>query len=196
MPTATASIPAPAAPKAPGAPKAGRPPTGLLALTVVLAITTLVFGWMALAPSTAPIKTETTRQAATGGDEQAIADVASRFTQNFLTYRASTVDSDLAEAREDATEDFATKQIAAVGNKTLNQISGEIKAKNATSSLVVKGVAITSLDDETATVLVVGERTIASSERRGPEVELLVVQLTLLNDDGWKVDDATPATRS
>ena len=151
---------------------------------------------MAFAPSSAPIKTETTRQAASGADDQEIEDVASRFTQNLLTYKPDSVESDLAQAQNDATEDFSGRQIAAFGGKTLNEITAEIKDKNATSSLIVKGVAITSQDDETATVLVVGERRIDSDERSGPDVELQVVQLTLLNQDGWKVDDASPATGS
>lgn len=163
---------------------------------MVLFITTLVFGWMALAPKSAPIKTSATRQAATGTAEEEIKDVAARFTENLLTYKPATVKQDLDRARRDGTEEFGTKQIAAFGGKTLETIGAEIVDKNATSSLQVKGVAITSADDETATVLVVGERTIDSDERKGPSTELQVVQLTLLNSGGWKVDDASPATNS
>jgi hypothetical protein len=150
---------------------------------------------MALAPSSAPVKTGASRAAASVGVEEEITNVASRFTENLLTYKPTTVDNDLARARRDATGTFATRQIPAFGNKTLATIAQEIKTNRAVSTINVEGVVITSRDDSTATALVVGERTIDSDERKSPARQLQVVELTMLNTDrGWKVENATPVS--
>jgi hypothetical protein len=200
--SATASRPAPTAPPpirpaTPPAPKAAakKPAPALLALTVVFFITTLIFGWMAFAPGSAPVKTPASRAAVSVGVEEEIQNVASRFTENLLTYKAASVDNDIERAKKDATAEFATRQIPAFGNKTLATVASEIKDKNATSSINVEGVVITSRDDSTATALVVGERTIDSDERKSPASQLQVVELTMLNTDGdWKVENASPVT--
>lgn len=151
---------------------------------------------MAFSPSSAPIKTEGSRQAAGVSTEQKIEDVAARFTENLLTYKPDTAETDIERAKRDGTPELATRQLAAFRGITLNAVVEDIKDNNATSSVDVKGTSITSRDDETATVLVVTQRTIDSDERDTPSTGLLVVELTMLNtDEGWKVDDiASPAT--
>ncbi len=156
---------------------------------------TLVFGWMALSPGSAPVKTSAGRAAASAGVEEDITNIASRFTENLLTYKATTVDNDFARARRDATGQFATRAIPAFGNKTLQTVASEIKDNNAVSTINVEGVVITSRDDTTATALVVGERTLDSDERESPARQLQVVELTMVNTDGdWKIENATPVT--
>lgn len=168
----------------------------LLALTALFFVTTLIFGWMALAPASAPIKTEGSRKAAASGTEQQITEVASRFTENLLNYKPATAEADIESAKRDGTAELATRQLAAFRGITLDQVVSDIREKNATSSVDVKATAITSQDEETATVLVVTQRTIDSDKRDEPTTGLLVVELTMLrSDNGWKVDDiASPTT--
>jgi hypothetical protein len=171
----------------------------LLAIaTVVLLITTVIFGLMALAPSAAPIKTKSTQRAAAGNAEEGIRELASRFTENLLTYKYQTVDADFERALRDATGEFASRPLATFGGLNLTRVKADIKKGEATSTVDVKGAAITSQDSETATVLVVSTRTWDSNQRPRPAHTVAVVELTLLNtSDGWKVDNASdPASAS
>lgn len=162
----------------------------LAVATVVLFITTVLFGLMALAPSSAPIKTESVQRAAAGNTEEEIKDTASRFTENLLTYRYQTIDSDFSRTLRDATQEFSTRPLDAFDGSNINRVKADIRAARGTSSIDVKGVALTSRDSDTATALVVGTRTFDSTEREPTRV-VQVVELTLLNtSDGWKVDNA------
>ncbi len=153
---------------------------------------------MALAPSAAPIKTASTQRAAAGNTEEGIRELASRFTENLLTYKYQTVDADLDRALRDATQEFSTRPLAAFGGLNLSRVKADIKSGRATSTVDVKGAAITSQDSDTATVLVVATRTWDSNKREQPAHTVSVVELTLLNtSDGWKVDNASdPASAS
>ncbi len=164
---------------------------------MVLLITTILFALMAFAPSSAPIKTENTRRAALGGSEQEIKDVATRFTENLLSYKAATIDDDIRSALADATTEFQTRPLAAFGGSDINQVKAEVKSGQASSSVDVKGTAITSRDDDTASALVVTYRKF-DSNKRAPTEGLLVVELTMVNTgDGWKIDNAaSPASAS
>lgn len=164
----------------------------LAILTVVLFITTVIFGLMALAPGAAPIKTKSVQRAAAGNEEEAIRELASRFSQNLLTYKYQTVDADFDRALRDATQEFSTRPLASFGGLNLNRVKADIKEGRATSTVDVKGAAITSQDSDTATVLVVATRTWDSNRRDDPAHTVAVLELTLLNtSDGWKVDNAS-----
>jgi len=187
-----------APPKPPTSPAAARPPSRgnlnplLLVLTVVFLITTILFGLMALAPSSAPLKTSGTRRAAQGNTEEKIKDVSTRFMENLLTYKYQTVDSDFERTLRDATPEFSTRPLAAFDGLTIARVKSDIKSGQATSSIDVKGAAITSQDSDTATVLVVGVRTWDSNKRSVPAHVAQVIELTLQNSsDGWKVDNAS-----
>lgn len=195
------TTPVAAPPRSPAAPRqsSGRNVNPLLALlVVVLFITTVLFGLMALAPSAAPIKTRTIERAAAGNEEESIRELASRFTQNLLTYKYQTVDADFDRALRDATDEFSSRPLASFGGLTLSRVKSDIKEGRATSTVDVKGAAITSQDSETATVLVVATRTWDSNRRDNAAHTVAVLELTLLNtSDGWKVDNASdPATAS
>ena len=153
---------------------------------------------MALAPSAAPIKTKSVQRAAAGNAEEGIRELASRFSENLLTYKYQTVDADLDRALRDATDEFATRPLAAFGGLNLSRVKADIKSGRATSTVDVKGAAITSQDSDTATVLVVATRTWDSNQRENPAHTVQVIELTLLNtSDGWKVDNASdPASAS
>lgn len=150
-------------------------------------ITTILFGLMALAPNSAPIKTSSTRDAAEVGQTRAIESVSTRFTENLLTYKFATVEQDIDKALEDATDRFRTAEHKALGG-TITQFRQLITARQGTSTADVKGTSITSQDDETATVLVTYFRNYDSAERQ-PTSSFLVLELTLLKQGGsWKVD--------
>ena len=153
---------------------------------------------MALAPSAAPIKTKAVQRAAQGNAEESIRELASRFTENLLTYTHQTVDADFDRALRDATNEFSTRPLAPFGGLTLTKVKSDIKSGDATSTVDVKGAAITSQDSDTATVLVVATRTWDSNKRSAPAHNVAVLELTLLNtSDGWKVDNASdPASAS
>lgn len=156
-------------------------------------ITTIVFGLMALAPQSAPIKTEAIQRAAQSSEEQDITDVATRFTSNLLTYNANTVDRDINEALSDATSEFGAKPIDAFDGRTIASIKAEIKKNKSQSTTTVKAATITTRDDDTATVIVVSTRRYVSQGKPGQE--LPVVELTLVSTaDGWKVDNAAPVS--
>ncbi len=203
-PTTPVAPPRPTPPAPAASPVAARRPSRtnvnpLLAIaTVVLLITTVIFGLMALAPSAAPIKTRSVQRAAAGNAEEAIRELASRFAENLLTYKYQTVDADFDRALRDATNEFASRPLATFGGLNLNRVKADIKSGRATSTVDVKGAAITSQDSETATVLVVATRTWDSNKRERPAHNVAVVELTLLNtSDGWKVDNASdPASAS
>jgi hypothetical protein len=170
----------------------------LAILTVVFLITTVIFGLMALAPNAAPIKTQSVQRAAASNTQEEIRDVSTRFTENLLTYKYQTVDADLDRALRDATNEFGTRPLASFGGLNLNRVKADIKEGRATSTVDVRGAAITSQDSQTATVLVVTTRTWDSNKRSTPAHTVAVLELTLLNtSDGWKVDNASdPASAS
>ena len=163
---------------------------------MVFFVTTVLFGLMALAPSSAPIKTRAVQRAAEGNTENEIEDVTSRFMANWLTYKYQTVDADFERALGDATPEFGTRPLAALKGLTVDRFKSEIKRTRGESTADVRSVDINSRDSGTATVTVVYTRTIDSTERDRPGRVLEVIELTLVEaDDGWKVDNAaSPAS--
>ena len=146
---------------------------------------------MAFAPDSAPIKAPAVAGGGLSEDEQEISDVSSRFVSNLLTYKHTSVDADIRKALEDATPEFAAKQIEAFRNLTITQMKAEVKQNKSTSSTRVRAASVTDSDDETATVIVVATRTYVSKGQEGQEIPAL--ELTVVNTgDGWKVDNASP----
>jgi hypothetical protein len=169
----------------------------LAVLTLLFFVLTVIFGLMALAPNSAPIKTESVRRAAATSTEQEIRDVASRFVENLLTYKYQTIDADLNEALRDATTEFSTRPLESFGGSDINKVKADVRSGQGTSSIDVKASAITSRDSDTATVIVVGTREFDSNKRE-PTNAIIVMELTMRNtSDGWKVDNAgNPASAS
>jgi hypothetical protein len=147
---------------------------------------------MAFAPSSAPIKTQSVQRAAQGDTEETIKDVATRFTENLLTYKYQTVDADFTQALRDATTQFATRPLGAFGGLSTADAKAQAKTNLSTSSVDVKGVAITSREkNDAATALVVMYRTYRGKKAVANASGLKVIELTLVNSpDGWKVDNA------
>jgi len=186
--TRAAPTPPSTTPPRPAAPAGARPNrTGLFATTTaVFLITTLVLLWTVLHPSSAPIKTGAIRQAAQTTVEDQVKTVASRFVTNLATFSYQTIDGDITKIEQDATPNFAHTTQAALGG-TVDQFKANIIARQSVSKGDVKGTAVTSLDNDTATVLVVVVQNVRN--KTTPEnVKLHVLELTLFNNSGWKVD--------
>lgn len=157
--------------------------------TVVLLITTILFGLMALAPSSAPIKTKSVQRAAAVKTENSIETVARQFVANLMTYNYRTIDSDLDRALRFATREFPSRSLTALGGRNIDAVKREARSHHSTSAADVKGVAITAHDKDTATAIVVFIRTLQGDKT---DNGVKVIELTLLNtSDGWKVDNAT-----
>jgi Mce-associated membrane protein len=154
--------------------------------TVVFLITTLLFAWMALKPSSAPIKTSTVRRAAATTTEDKVRAVATRFATNLVTFNYNTVNADMDRIRADGTSGFPTQFQPAIRG-TLDQLKSTITQRRSVSRGDVKGTAVTSLDDDTATVLVVVLQTFSNKDTKQTS-SFHVLELTLINDSGWKVD--------
>lgn len=191
------AAPAPVRPTPPEGPRKTNPVPILAALTVLFFITTVIFGLMALAPNSAPIKTGTVQRAAEVASDEEIIDVASRFTKNLMTYDHRTVKEDVERVLRDATREFAARPQGALGGDMANYRQ-QIEEADGTSNAEVKSAALTSRDKDTATVIVNATRTFDSNKRDNPARILQVVELTLVStSDGWKVDNAAnPATAS
>ena len=169
----------------------------LLGLTILFFITTIIFALMALAPNSAPIKTGGVQRAAEVASEDDITNVASRFTENLMTYNFRTAEADMDKVLNDATDEFSERPQGALGGDIATYRRQIVQAQG-TSTADVRAATLTSRDGDTATVLVVANRTFDSREREDPARILQVVELTLLEtSDGWKVDNAAnPAAAS
>ncbi len=169
--------------------------TGLFAATTaILLVTTLLFAWMAFKPNSAPIKTTTVKRAAQTSQEDAARAVATRFGSNLVNFSHSSVDNDLRELQGDTTSRFSTTDQQALPGGSLSQFKQTIVSRASTSKGDVKGTAVTSLDSDSATVLVIVVQTVHSKTTNETN-KFHILELTLVNDNGWKVDQVgTPAT--
>ena len=173
--------------KKPKAPTTERPPLVplLAATTVVLFITTALFGLMAFAPRIAPIKSSATRLAARAQEEESLKTIARRFAANFVTIDYLTIDADLKRMTADATTDFADKL-----KRTVDAIGPQFKKRKASSSGHALDAAVLSHEKDSAIVQVLLRRTKKNVGTKGPETGNQVVNVTLVKtDNGWKVDD-------
>jgi len=162
----------------------------------VLLITTILFGLMAFAPQSAPIKNAATKTAAQATSQEEITKVASRFTASLVTFDYRTLDSDLQRILKDATGNFQTQFHTALGGD-LNVFRRAIQQSQAQSTGDVKGTSVSSVDENTATVLVFVSQTIRNKSHPAPRTELRLLELTLVKSaQGWKVDNVSNPARS
>jgi hypothetical protein len=164
--------------------------------TIVFFITTVLFGLMAFAPSTAPIKSSATKTAAQAASQEDITKVATRFTGNLVTFDYRTLDADIQRIQKDATGNFQNQFHTALGGD-LNVFRRAITNSQAQSTGDVKGTSVSSRDDNTATVLVFVSQTIRNKSHPAPRTELRLLELTLVkNPQGWKVDNVGNPART
>jgi hypothetical protein len=163
--------------------------------TVVLFITTVLFGLMAFRPNSAPIKSTATKAAVQATAEDDITKTSTRFTANLVTFDYRTLDNDLNRILKDASGNFRTQFHTALGGD-INVFRRAIEQAHAQSTGDVKGVSISSRDSNTATVLVFVSQTIRNLAHPAPRTELRLLELTLVKTpQGWKVDNvANPAS--
>lgn len=166
----------------------------LAVTTAIFFITTVLFGLMALRPQSAPINTSATRAAAQAQEEKGIDTVARRFGDNLATFDYRTLDRDIDRILDDATGSFETEIQSALGGD-INVFRNAIREAQGQSTGEVKGVAVSSLDDDTATVFVFLMQSIRNKDNPQPRTQLRLLELTLVKTDGgWKVDNvANPA---
>ncbi len=119
--------------------------------------------------------------------------VATRFGTNIVTFNYKTVGGDIARLERDTTPNFArTTQDALHG--TVDTFKQDIITKKSVSRGDVKGTAVTSIDNDTATVLVVVVQTF-SNATTASTTNFHVLELTIVNNNGWKVDQVgNPST--
>jgi hypothetical protein len=189
--------PAPAAPTAPVAapprptPPAVDPRLRFFAITTaIFFVTTVLFALMAFAPRAAPIKTTTVRQAAKASVEDEVSAVASRFTQNLITYNYKTITADLNRLQRDVTDAFP-KQYHSAMRGDIKAFRKRIIDERASSTGDVKGATLLSADKGTATLLVFSSQTVRSRRIDGESSRYVIIELTMLDTaNGWKVDSA------
>jgi hypothetical protein len=143
---------------------------------------------MAFSPQSAPIKTGAVRQAADVDVEADIIKVATRFTQNLVTFKYLTINSDFAGLEKDTTPEFARKKHDALSG-TVDSFKAAIVNARAVSTGDVRGVILSSRDNDTATALAVVAQTIRNRANPTPRARLRLFEITLLKTaKGWKVD--------
>jgi Mce-associated membrane protein len=164
--------------------------------TVIFLITTILFGVMALRPQSSPIRTNTTRLAAQASTDVEITGVAKRFTGNLVTFDYRTLDADLARILKDATGNFKNQFHTALGGD-LNVFRAAIQKSEAQSTGSVRGVSLSSKDNDTASVLVFVSQTIRNKSHPAPRTELRLLEVTLVKQSGgWKVDNVGNPART
>jgi hypothetical protein len=163
----------------------------LVAAVAVLTLSTTAFALGTFAPDLVPFKSPAERNAAT---EHSIRRVAARFGENLLTFDYRRLDADLAGLRRDTTANFTRHYQSALAG-TLNDFAARVQRAQTVSTSDVKGLDITSRDDDTATVVVFGAQTFRSASQPQPRTTLLFLEVTLVkNHGGWKVDNVANAT--
>jgi Mce-associated membrane protein len=175
--------------------KASKRVRTLTILVVILSITTLLFGLMALWPQAAPIRTSATRAAAQAQSEDDIVDVAKRFTENLTTFDYKTAQADFEEILELTTDGFAS-QFSSALKGDINSYRKRVQDQQASSTGEVKSVSVSSRDNDTATVLVFATQTVRNRQQPQPRTQVALLELTLVRDgDDWKVDNVgNPST--
>jgi hypothetical protein len=155
----------------------------LLVSTGVLFVVTVLLALMVFAPSIAPIKLGSARQAALARSEAAVEEVAKRFARNFYSIDYRTLESDFETIRSDTTGDLlrqlgqVTKVIREPYRKTRSIVTGRPKR-----------VVIVSLTKDVASVQVTLAITIRNSKKPEPQTRDQPLQLTLIRTgSGWKV---------
>jgi hypothetical protein len=190
-PTApTTTVPRPVAAPAPRRAAPDRRASFLAVTTVVFFITTVIFGLMALAPSSAPIKTGATQKAAQVSVGEKLQGVATSFTEGLINFHYRTIDADIVRIERDTTRAFS-QQFQGALHGDINVYRKRIADAQAISRGDVKGTTLLSADDGTGSVLVFATQTLQSASQPDPVTKYVLLELTVVDTPaGWKVDNA------
>ncbi len=154
----------------------------------VLSILTLLFAVMAFLPGSSPIKAGAARTAVKANAEEELEDVTSRFMQRISTYDYRKVNDTIRGAEAFTTPGFAQHYQSALRGD-MNVFRRRVTDNKAVASSDVKGVALQSLDDDTATVLAFAVQTLRTSREPRPSTRFLVIEAALVRDGSdWKID--------
>jgi hypothetical protein len=155
---------------------------------VILGITTVIFALMAFAPGASPVKTPAINRANQSGTEDQIKEVATRFTENLITFNYEEIDEFSERALRDATQQFATQEQLAIPGGSFEEFKDQIERNQSQSTGEVLAPAVTAQSGDTATAVVVTRQTSGNRERE-ERTRTQVLQLALLKVSGsWKVD--------
>ena len=155
---------------------------------MILAITTLIFALMAFAPGASPVKTPAINRAAQSSTEDKVQEVATRFTENLISFEHEQIDEFSDRTLADVTQQFETQEQLALPGGSFEEFKDQIERNQSQSTGEVLAASVTSQSGDTATAVVVTRQT--SGNRDRPErTRTQVLQLSLLNVSGsWRVD--------
>jgi hypothetical protein len=182
-------------PGAPAAPDRAQPPTDrrvrvLTFLCVVLGLLTILFGIMAFAPSSSPIKTGAVRTVTQASAESELRNVAQQFSQTVINYDYRSVDDTIRKVKTLTTDSFAEQYHTALRGD-LNVYRRRILELKAVATGELRSVSVQSIEDDTATVIVLSTQTLRSRKTSGAERRFNLLELALVKtSSGWKVDSA------
>jgi hypothetical protein len=162
------------------------PVRALVVAVAVLAAATTVFALATFAPEASPIEPPALANVVV---ERTIERVSTRFGENLMTFDYRTLEPDFARLRRDTTPDFNRRYQSALA-ATLPEFQARVARNQTVSTSDIKGVDITSRDDDTATVLVLVSQTVRSAVQPLPKTSFLALEITVVkNGVGWKVDN-------
>lgn len=155
---------------------------------VILGIISIILALMAFLPSAAPVKVGAARTANEANAEEQIEDIALAFSESIATYDYRRVNETLQKAQQYTTEAFAQHYQAALRGD-VQVFRRRIEATKAVATSETRGVAVQSIDNETASVIAFTTQTIRTEEEPRPQTRFVVLDIALVKTDGvWKVD--------
>lgn len=174
---------------------AGPPPADLqrrnrflTVAVVILGIVSIILAVMAFLPSSAPIKVGAARTATQASAEEQIEEIAQAFSESIATYDYRRVNETLQKAQQYTTEAFAQHyQVALRGD--VQVFRRRIESSKAIATSETRGVAVQSIDAETASVIAFTTQTLRTEEEPRPQTRFVVMDIALVKTGGeWKVD--------
>jgi hypothetical protein len=155
---------------------------------VILGILTLLFALMAFLPGSSPIKAGAAGTAVRANVEEDLEDITTRFMQAITTYDYRKVNETIQRSSEFTTDGFAQHYQSALRGD-VNVFRKRILDNRAVATGEVKGVALQSVDDDTATMLTFAVQTIRTRREPREASKFLVIEAALVKDGSdWKVD--------
>ena len=143
---------------------------------------------MAFAPGASPVKTPAISRAAQSGTEDEVQEVATRFSENLITFEHQQIDEFSERTLRDTTQQFQSQEQLGLPGGSFEEFKDQIENNESQSTGEVLAASVTAQSGDTATALVVTRQTSGNRER--PErTRTQVLQLSILKVSGsWKVD--------
>ncbi|MGH2760321.1 MAG: hypothetical protein ACRDKJ_12265 [Actinomycetota bacterium] len=155
---------------------------------MILGILTLLFALMAFLPGSSPIKAGAAGTAVRASAEEDVEDITTAFMQAITTYDYRKVNDTIRRSEEFTTDGFAQHYQSALRGD-INVFRQRILDNRAIATGEVKGVAVQSIDDDTATLLTFAVQTVRTRREPRETSKFLVIEAALVRDGSdWKVD--------